>query len=90
MKECGTATIIVAVPQYQRKPFSLHATNIISVTLTIFHVTLDVILDTSIIVISVTSTINDYASGEWTTSDEELEYLISDLTAISRKTLGTN
>ena len=89
MKECGTATIIVA-PQYQRKPFSLHATNIISVTLTIFHVTLDVILDTSIIVISVTSTINDYASGEWTTSDEELEYLISDLTAISRKTLGTN
>ena len=86
MKECGTATIIVARPQYQRKPFSLHATNIIRVTLTIFHV----ILDTSIIVISVTSTINDYASGEWTTSDEELEYLISDLTAISRKTLGTN
>ena len=84
MKECGT-TIIVA-PQYQRKPFSPHATNIIRVTLTIFHV----ILDTSIIVISVTSTINDYASGEWTTSDEELEYLISDLTAISRKTLGTN
>ena len=89
MKECGTATIIVA-PQHQREPFSLHTTNIIRVSLTIFHVALDVILDTSIIVISVTSTINDYASGEWTTSDEELEYLISDLTAISRKTLGTN
>ena len=87
MKECGTATIIVA-PQYQRKPFSLHATNIISVTLTIFHVTLDVILDTSIIVISVTSAMT---RCNWTTTSyEELEYLISDLTAISRKTLGTN